>query len=85
MDGGFWLQVTHFCEGESKNNPRLAIVVESAQFCLGGGCNNETQNRHADMESTIYTNGFAILWHPPHEKMTACAAAGVCFQKIGGI
>jgi hypothetical protein len=27
-DGGFWLRVTHICDGESKNNPHLAIVVE---------------------------------------------------------
>jgi hypothetical protein len=79
MDGFFWLRVTHFCESESKNNLYLAIVVECAQFCLGGGGNDETQNCRADMESSIQTNRFAILWHPPHEKMTTCAAAGVCF------
>jgi hypothetical protein len=43
------------------------------------------QNHRADMESSIQKNGFPILWHSPHEKMTACAAAGVCFRKIGGI
>jgi hypothetical protein len=85
MDGGFWLRVTHFCEGELENNPRLAIVVECTLFCLGGGGNDETQNRRADMESSIQMNGFAILWHLPLEKMTACTVAGICFRKIGGI
>jgi hypothetical protein len=68
MDGFFWLRVTHFCEGELKNNPHLAIVVESTQFCLGGRDDDKMQNHRADMESSIYTNEFAILWHPPHEK-----------------
>jgi hypothetical protein len=27
MYRGFWLRVTHISEGESKNNPRLAIMV----------------------------------------------------------
>jgi hypothetical protein len=30
MDMGFWLQVTHIFEGESKNYPCLAFVVEGA-------------------------------------------------------
>jgi hypothetical protein len=85
MDGGFGLQVTHICEGESKNNPRLAIVVEGTQFCFGSGGNNKTQNCGADLESSIQTNGFSILWHPPHEIMTTRLALGFCFQKIGGI
>jgi hypothetical protein len=32
MDRGFWLRATHIFEGESKNNPRLAIVVEGLDF-----------------------------------------------------
>jgi hypothetical protein len=79
MDGGFGLRVTHICEGESKNNPHLAIVVEGTQFCFGGGGNNKTKNRGADMESSIQTNGLSILWHPPHEKMTTCLALGFRF------
>jgi hypothetical protein len=85
MDGGFGLSVTHICKGESKNNPCLAIVVEGAQFCFGGGGNNEMQNHGADMESSIQTNGLSIFWHPPHEKITTRLALGIRFQKIGGI
>jgi hypothetical protein len=36
MNGGLGLGVSHIGEGEAKNNARLAIVVEGAEFGLGG-------------------------------------------------
>jgi hypothetical protein len=64
---------------EPKYNTRLAIMVQGAEFRLGGGGNNELQNCCAYGESVIQTNWFTVGWHPSQEKMTACPASGFGF------
>ncbi len=37
------------------------------------------------MESSIQTNGLAILWHPPHKKNDHTLCCRLLPPKIGGI
>ena len=74
MDGGFWLWVSHVCQGESEDYATLAIVVQRAQFRLRRGGNNKTKNCSVDMKSPIQLNGFVVARHPSNEEMAACAS-----------
>jgi len=74
-----WLRMAHVGQGESKNNTSLAIMVKCAEFGLGSGSDDESQNCCADMKSAIETNWFAVSRHPTEEKMATCPATGFGF------
>ena len=60
-------------------------MVKCTKFCLGGGCDDESQNCCAHVKSAIQTNRFAIAWHPTEEKMATCPATGFGLRKVRGI
>jgi hypothetical protein len=73
------LRMAHFGQCEPKYNARLAIMVQGAEFCLGGEGDDKSQNCCAYVESAIQTNWFAFAWHPSQEEMTTCPASGFGF------
>ena len=79
------LRMAHVGQCEPKNNASLAIMVKCAEFGLGSGSNDKSQNACADMKSAIETNWFAVLRHLTEEKMATCPATGFGFRQVRSV
>jgi hypothetical protein len=53
VHGCFRLRMPHIIEDVAKNNRRLAIVVECAEFGFGRGRNNKSHDVRAYVESPV--------------------------------
>ena len=71
VHGCFRLRMTHIVEDIAKNNRRLAIVVECAEFSFGRGRDDKSHDVCAHVESPVQFDGLTILRHPSHEEMAA--------------
>ena len=69
-----WLWVSEFGKTEAHDGGILAVVKESSEFGLGGGCHNKFANAGRDMEGSIELEWNAIAGKTAHEEDAAQSA-----------